>query len=329
MDKKILVTGGCGFIGSHFIHLLLRTRPDAVVYNLDSLSYAGDVARLSDLPDRSAYSFIKADIRDKEAVRSIFERGVDIVVHFAAESHVDNSINEPALFADVNVCGTLNLLNAAREAGVRKFVHISTDEVYGDIENGMFTEDSPMNPSSPYSASKASADLFVKSYARTFSLPAVIIRCSNNYGPWQYPEKFMPVVICNAEMGRQVPIYARGENSREWIYVEDCVRAILTIMDKGDDGEVYNVGSGHEERNIDTAKAILALLGKGESLLSYVKDRPGHDIRYFLDSSKARSLGWEPGTGFDEGLTRTVAWYRDNMEWVKKKMTGAIEGEKC
>lgn len=315
-----LITGGAGFIGSHFIRHLLMTEPDATVTNMDMLTYAGDVARIADIATGGRYTFLKADIAEPHAVQEAFKRGVDIVIHFAAESHVDRSIEDSLPFEASNVRGTLNLLDAARKAQVKRFVHISTDEVYGELgEQGTFTESTPFAPNSPYSASKASGDLFVRAYHHTHKLPVVIIRPSNNYGPWQYPEKLIPVVIHRALENKPVPVYAQGLNIREWLYVEDCARGVYAAMQNGVLGEAYNIGSGNERRNIEVVKGILSLLGKPESLIEFVKDRPGHDFRYSLDASKIkRETGWQPQVAFQQGLERTVKWYVDNQPWWRQ-----------
>jgi dTDP-glucose 4,6-dehydratase len=318
--KKLLVTGGAGFIGANFIRCFLDHSDDVVVHNLDKLTYAGDTDRLKELESNKRYDFIKGDICDKDAVKRVFSSGVDAVVHFAAESHVDRSIEDADPFESTNVRGTLNLLEAARRSGTERFVHISTDEVYGELgETGQFTETTPLNPNSPYSASKASADLFALAYRHTYGLPVVIVRPSNNYGPWQYPEKLIPVAVNMALDDRPVPVYAQGLNVREWLHVEDCALGIMAVLEKGREGEVYNIGSGEERRNIEVVKKILASLGKPESLIEFVKDRPGHDFRYSLDVTKIKTeLGWEPGTSFEDGIERTVKWYVDNQAWWRK-----------
>ncbi|MEQ9620301.1 MAG: dTDP-glucose 4,6-dehydratase [Deltaproteobacteria bacterium] len=317
--KTVLVTGGVGFIGANFIRLLLKNSDDITVYNLDKLTYAGDNKRLREVESDKRYHFIRDDISNGNVVKGIFSKGVDTVVHFAAESHVDRSITDAFPFERTNVRGTLTLLDASRESGIERFIHISTDEVYGEIKEGQFFENTPLNPNSPYSASKAAGDHFVKAYIHTYGLPAVIVRPSNNYGPWQYPEKLIPVVISNAMSNKPVPVYARGFNVREWLYVEDCAEAVLQVMKSGRPGEVYNVGSGQEAVNINVVKKILSILGKPESLITYVKDRPGHDFRYSLNSEKIKKeTGWKPRTGFDEGLEKTVKWYLENEAWWRK-----------
>lgn len=317
--KKVLVTGGVGFIGAHFIRCLLKNSDDITVYNLDKLTYAGDTRRLKEVESDKRYRFVQDDICDDNIIQEVFSKGVDTVVHFAAESHVDRSINDAFPFEKTNVRGTLTLLDASRESGIERFIHVSTDEVYGEIQVGKFFENTPLNPNSPYSASKAAGDFFVKAYMHTYDLPAVIVRPSNNYGPWQYPEKLIPVVISNAIDNKPVPVYAQGLNVREWLYVEDCAEAVFQVMKRGNTGEVYNVGSGQESQNIDVVRKILSLLGKPESLITYVKDRPGHDFRYSMDSNKIKNeTGWNPRTSFDEGLEKTVKWYLDNEDWWRK-----------
>jgi len=320
MSKNILITGGSGFIGSHFIHNLLSSDNDYKVFNFDNLSYAGDPQCLKSIGQDKRYNFTKGDIRNIENVKKAFSYNIDIVVNFAAETHVDNSIRDPFIFEEINTRGVLNLLNSACECKVDKFIQISTDEVYGDIEEGEFGEESQIQPNSPYSASKAAADLFVRAYIRTYNLRAIIIRCSNNYGPWQYPEKFIPVIIYKALRDEKVPIYAKGLNIREWLYVTDCAKGIKTVLEKGKIGEIYNIGSGIEKKNIDVAKEILKTLGKPENLIEFVKDRPGHDYRYSLNFSKIRQLGWQPQYSFEKGMLQTANWYKNNLEWLENKV---------
>lgn len=313
---KILITGGAGFIGSEFVRQCAAKKIDSVV--VDKLTYCGDLARLKDV--KGKFAFYKADISDKNAIARIFRaEKPEIIVNFAAETHVDRSIADASPFVDTNIKGTQVLLDACQSFPVKRFVHIATDEVYGEIRRGQFTENTPFCPNSPYSASKASADLLIKAYHRTFGLPCVILRPSNNYGPWQYPEKLIPVVIKNALKDHSVPVYAKGLNCREWLFVSDCCRGIMTVLRKGKDGEAYNIGSGHERRNIDVVKAILRILGKPESLITFVTDRPGHDFRYSLDCRKARKLGWKPDVSFEEGLRRTIEWYLEHREWLFSK----------
>ncbi len=318
--KNILITGGAGFIGANFIHRILDKDEDVNIINLDKLTYAGDTERLKTLEGNERYKFIKGDITNKRDVYDAFSSEIDTVVHFAAESHVDRSIEDAEPFEATNVRGTMMLLEAARKQGINRFVHISTDEVYGELgEDGFFTEATPFAPNSPYSASKASGDLFVQAYRHTYGLDTVTLRPSNNYGPWQYPEKLIPVVINHALDDLPVPVYGEGLNVREWLFVEDCADGIMQAMGKGKSGEAYNIGSGHERRNIDVVKGILALLDKPESLINYVDDRLGHDFRYSLDSSKIKTeTGWQAETGFEQGLEKTVKWYLDNQPWWRK-----------
>jgi dTDP-glucose 4,6-dehydratase len=314
---KILTTGSAGFIGSAFIRLLTSKGISAIV--VDNLDYAADLKRL-DLA-KGKFKFYKADIRDLKKIDTIFKKEKpDAVVNFAAQSHVDRSIKEPFIFTDTNIRGVQVLLETGKKYGLERFVHISTDEVYGDIEHGEFVETTPLNPSSPYSASKASADLLVNSYKRTFNLPAIIVRPSNNYGPWQYPEKLIPLAVLKILRGEKIPVYAQGKNVREWLYVEDSAAGILEILERGKLGEVYNLGSGQEKQNIEVVRAILAILKADESRIEFVKDRPGHDIRYKLNSQKIqREIGWQAKVGFEEGITKTVEWCVANKDWLLGK----------
>ena len=315
---KILVTGGAGFIGSEFVRQAVRLGLYPVV--VDKLTYAGDLRRLAEVEGK--FSFYQADICNGEFVAHIFSRErPEAVVHFAAESHVDRSILDPSPFLTANVLGTQVLLEAARRFGVKKFVNISTDEVYGELgDTGRFEEESPLRPNSPYSVSKAAADMLGRAYHRTYGVPVVTVRPSNNYGPWQYPEKLIPVVILRAIQGEKVPVYGRGENVREWLYVSDCAEALLRILEKALPGEVYNVGSGEEARNIEVVRKVLSLLGKGEEMIEFVKDRPGHDYRYALNFEKIRrELGWQPTTDLDSGLERCVSWYLEHQDWLLGK----------
>ena len=315
--EKLLITGGAGFIGSEFVRQALgRGYAVAVV---DKLSYAGDLERLKVVSGKS--TFYHVDITDREAMERIFRtEKPDAVVHWAAESHVDRSIADATPFLDTNIKGTQVTLDISKNAGIKKFINISTDEVYGDLnEQGQFYEITPLNPSSPYSVSKASADMLGRAYYRTFGLPVITVRPSNNYGPWQYPEKLVPVVISKALRNEKIPVYSKGENIREWLYVSDCSDAVFAILEKGETGEIYNVGSGEERKNMEVVKTILGILKKPEGLIEFVKDRLGHDFRYSLNSDKiAEKLGWKRKTLFSEGIEKTVRWYVEHTEWVNK-----------
>jgi dTDP-glucose 4,6-dehydratase len=322
---NVLVTGGCGFIGSNLVRLLLAERPGWRVVNLDKLTYAGNAENLVDLEGDPRYRFVRGDVANGELVGELFRaERVEAVVHLAAESHVDRSILAPAVFIETNVRGTQVLLEAARECGVRRFVHVSTDEVYGSLgPTGLFTEDSPLAPSSPYSASKAASDLLALSYARTFGLPVVVTRCSNNYGPYQFPEKLIPLMIANALRDLPLPVYGDGMNVRDWIHVDDHCRGLLLALERGADGEVYNLGASSERPNLDIVREVLRLLGKPESLVRFVKDRPGHDRRYAIDARKAQGeLGWAPHRRFEEGLAGTVRWYVEHRGWWERVISG-------
>jgi len=313
----LLVTGGCGFIGSNFVRLILAERPTWRVTNVDKLTYAGNRANLADIESNPNYTFVHADIVDKVAMGEVFAAKPDAVVHFAAESHVDRSITGPEIFVITNVLGTQNLLELARQSKVGRFLHVSTDEVYGSLgATGLFTETTPYAPNSPYSASKAGSDLLVRAYHHTFGMDTVITNCSNNYGPYQYPEKLIPLLITNLVDGLQIPIYGDGLNVRDWLHVEDHCRGILLALEKGRAGETYNIGGRNERTNIEIARGILKLMGKDESSIRYVEDRLGHDKRYAIDADKIRGeLGWEPRHTFDTGLPATVEWYRANEAW--------------
>ena len=319
--KKILITGGAGFIGSNFLRYLLRkTRGEKQkikIVNLDKLTYSGNLANLKDIEKDERYKFIKGDICDKRRVSEL-TKDIDAIINFAAESHVDRSIRDSKEFIRTNVGGTQVLLDAAKENGIRRFIHISTDEVYGSIAKGHFNENSILAPNSPYAASKAAADLLVRSYFVTHKLPAIITRSSNNFGPYQYPEKIIPLFITNALENKKVPLYADGSNIREWLYVEDNCSAIDFILNFGKDGEIYNIGSENEMRNIDLTKMVLKILGKDERLIKFVKDRPGHDKRYALTLRKLKELGWEPQHKFKDALMETVLWYKENVKWWKR-----------
>lgn len=322
---KILVTGGAGFIGSNFIRYMLKQHEDYKIINLDKLTYAGNLENLKDVEDNPNYIFIKGDITDKNLVESLFfSYDIDYVINFAAESHVDRSIDDAQIFLKTNVIGTQVLLDVSKKVNVKKFLQVSTDEVYGSLgPTGYFTEQSPLSPNSPYSASKASADLLVKAYAHTYGLPVNITRCSNNYGPHQFPEKLIPLMIINAMNDKNLPVYGDGLNIRDWIYVEDHCRAIDMVIHHGTVGEIYNIGGNNERTNIDIVKYILKEIGKPESLIKYVKDRPGHDRRYAIDYTKIQEeLGWKPLYSFEEGMKKTIKWYLDNKGWWQKIITG-------
>lgn len=318
---KMLVTGGCGFIGSNFIRHVLKGHPDARVVNLDKLTYCGNLDNLMDIENNNRYTFIKGDICDKNIVDRVM-KGCDIVVNFAAESHVDRSINDAAEFIKTNFHGVHSLLESAKKYGVKRFIQISTDEVYGSIKTGSFKESDMLHPNSPYSASKAAGDHLALSYWVTFKVPVIITRSSNNFGPYQFPEKVMPLFITNLLENKKVPLYGDGLNVRDWLYVLDNCRAIDTVLHKGRPGEIYNIGGGFEIENIKLTKIILDVLGKQETMIKYVPDRLGHDRRYSLDSSKARKLGWKPTKGFDVALKETVDWYKKNKKWWKKIKKG-------
>ena len=321
---KILVTGGAGFIGSNFIRHLLGASSKYAIISYDKLTYAGNLANLESVANHPNYRFIKGDICDVEAVEAAM-RGCDAIVHFAAESHVDRSIYEPAPVIQTNVTGTFVLLEMARKLGVWRFVHVSTDEVYGDIPPGAFADENfPLQPSSPYSASKAGSDLLVRSYVRTYGFPAMITRSSNNYGPYQFPEKFVPLMITNALHDKPLPIYGDGRQQRDWLHVEDNCRGILGVLEKGKTGEVYNIGGLDLEENLTMVRRILELTGKPESLLSHVQDRPGHDRRYALNCKKIETeLGWKPMISLEDGLRQTIVWYKKNEQWL----AGVRDGE--
>jgi len=320
---KLFVTGGAGFIGSNFIRHVLQAKNIHAIVNYDKLTYAGNLANLHSIAHHPGYQFVKADICDPMRAEAAM-RGCDAVVHFAAESHVDRSIYEPAPVIQTNVTGTFTLLEVARKLAVSRFVHISTDEVYGDIAPGAHAnEDSPLQPSSPYSASKAASDLLVRSYVRTYKFPALVTRSSNNYGPYQFPEKFLPLMITNALYDKPLPIYGDGKQQRDWLHVEDNCRGILAVLERGRIGEVYNIGGSHVEENLAMAQRLLRLTGKPESQLSYVADRPGHDRRYALNSRKIESeLGWKPEISLEDGVRRTIEWYKNNSKWVSDVRAG-------
>ncbi len=323
--NNILITGGAGFIGSNFIELILSTRYYNIV-NIDALTYAGNLENLKGLEEKySNYKFAKANILDKNIIKKILQDNeIDTIINFAAESHVDRSILDSSPFLDTNVKGTLNLLDLANELKIQKFIQISTDEVYGSLgAEGFFTEQTPLNPNSPYSASKTSADMFAFAYHHTYGTPVLITRCSNNYGPKQFPEKLIPLIISNCLENKQIPVYGDGLNVRDWIYVNDHNLAILDVLEKGKTGQVYNIGSSNEKTNIEIVKTILNILGKSEELITYVKDRPGHDKRYAIDSSKIQNeLGWSPKMNFENGIKQTIEWYLNNQNWIKNIKNG-------
>ncbi|MBE0426134.1 MAG: dTDP-glucose 4,6-dehydratase [Nitrospirae bacterium] len=319
MNKKLFVTGGAGFIGSEFVRQGVQRGYGMTV--VDKLSYAGDPARIKELGEK--IKFHKVDIKDRQSIEDIFKKEKpEGVIHWAAESHVDRSIDDASPFLDTNVKGTQVILDISKKYEVEKLINISTDEVYGELpESGQFYETSPLNPNSPYSVSKASADMLGRAYYRTYGLPVITVRPSNNYGPWQYPEKLIPVIILKALRDEKVPVYGKGLNIREWLYVSDCVDAVFEILEKGEIGEIYNVGSGNEQRNIDVVKTVLKLLDKSEDLIEFVKDRPGHDFRYSLNSDKlSKETGWKSSTDFSEGIEKTVKWYVNHMDWVNSKI---------
>ncbi|ACX68011.1 dTDP-glucose 4,6-dehydratase [Paenibacillus sp. Y412MC10] len=322
---KLLVTGGAGFIGSNFVIYMLQQYPKYEIVNMDALTYAGNLENLKSVENNANYTFINADIANKEAVEQIFEQHqIEVVVNFAAESHVDRSILEPEVFVNTNVLGTQVLLDAAKKHNVTKFVQVSTDEVYGSLgETGLFTEETPLAPNSPYSASKAGGDLLVRAYHETFGLPVNITRCSNNYGPLQFPEKLIPLMISRALNDEALPVYGDGLNIRDWLYVEDHCSAIDLVIHKGVSGEVYNIGGNNERTNVHIVQKILQELGKPESLISYVDDRPGHDRRYGIDPTKIMNeLGWKPKHNFETGIKETIQWYLDNKEWWQRIQSG-------
>lgn len=322
---NILVTGGAGFIGANHVRWLLANSDDRVV-NLDLLTYAGNLENLAGVEEHPRYRFVRGDIGDRELVRPLLrDERIDAIINFAAESHVDRSLDAPRLFLETNVLGTESLLAAAREAGVSRFVQVSTDEVYGSLgPTGAFTESTPLAPNSPYSASKAAADLLCRAYHHTFGLPVLITRCSNNYGPYQFPEKLIPLMIANALDRRPLPVYGDGLNVRDWLYVEDHCTAIDAVLRRGLPGEVYNVGGGNEWPNLEIVRLLLRLLDRPESLIAFVPDRPGHDRRYAIDAGRMRrELGWAPAHGFEQGMAATVRWYVDNRAWWEKIRSGA------
>ncbi|MBP1934423.1 dTDP-glucose 4,6-dehydratase [Ammoniphilus resinae] len=328
--KKVLVTGGAGFIGGNFVQYMVNKYPEYDIYNLDALTYAGDLTKHRGMEDKENYRFVKADIADRAAIIPLFqEEKFDYVIHFAAESHVDRSIEDPEVFIRTNVLGTQVLLDAARKFGVLKFVHVSTDEVYGELDfdpTTFFTEETPLQPNSPYSASKASSDLLVRAYHETYGLPMNITRCSNNYGPYHFPEKLIPLTISRVLNDQKVPVYGDGGNIRDWLHVLDHCTAIDLVMHEGVNGEVYNVGGHNERTNLEVVKTIIRTLEKSEDLIEFVKDRLGHDKRYAIDPSKLEKLGWKPTYTFETGIAQTIQWYLDNKEWWEQIISGEYRG---
>jgi dTDP-glucose 4,6-dehydratase len=323
-----LVTGGCGFIGSNFVRFMLENYPAVTIVNFDNLTYAGNPENLDGLEGSKNCKFVKGDICDSASVeRVVREFGVEVIVNFAAESHVDRSITGPSVFIETNIGGTGVLLDIAKQAGVKKFLQVSTDEVYGSLgATGKFTESTPLHPNSPYAASKASADLLALAYHHTFNLPVLITRCSNNYGPYQFPEKLIPLMIANASDNKPLPVYGDGLNVRDWLYVTDHCSAIAAVLDKGTIGEIYNIGGNNEMKNIDIVKLLLRRLDKPESLIKFVKDRLGHDRRYAIDQSKIMSdLGWKPSVTFEEGIAKTVDWYKTHEAWWRHIISGEYQ----
>ena len=339
--KNILITGGAGFIGSHVVRLFVNKYPDYTIFNLDKLTYAGNLANLKDIENKPNYLFLRGDIVEEDFIRQVFEENrIEAVIHLAAESHVDRSISNPKEFIMTNIVGTVNLLNAARNAwkgdySGKRFYHISTDEVYGSLgDDGKFLESTPYDPRSPYSASKASSDHLVRAYHHTYGLPVVLSNCSNNYGPHQFPEKLIPLVINNIKNNNPLPVYGKGLNVRDWLFVEDHARAIDLIFHRGGDGETYNIGGNNERQNIDIVKTLCRIMdeklgrtpGESENLITYVTDRAGHDFRYAIDASKLqKELGWFPEVKFDEGFELTVSWYLDNQAWLEEVTSGTYQ----
>ncbi|MDF2557718.1 MAG: DTDP-glucose 4,6-dehydratase [Bacillales bacterium] len=328
-NTKILVTGGAGFIGGNFVQYMVNKYPSVEVYNLDLLTYAGDLTKHREIENKGNYHFIKADITDRETIIPLFEKELfDYVVHFAAESHVDRSITDPEVFVRTNVLGTQVLLDASKKIGLKKFVHVSTDEVYGELDfdpTTFFTETTPLQPNSPYSASKASSDMIVRAYHKTFGLPINITRCSNNYGPFHFPEKLIPLTISRVLNEEKVPVYGDGGNIRDWLHVLDHCAAIDLVLHEGINGEVYNVGGHNERTNLEVVKTIIKTLGKSEELIEFVKDRLGHDKRYAIDPTKLEQLGWKPTYTFESGIAQTIDWYLDNKWWWEQIISGEYQ----
>lgn len=327
--KKVLVTGGAGFIGGNFVQYMVNKYPYYSIYNLDLLTYAGDLTKHWDIEQKANYHFIKADIADREVIETLFDKEkFDYVVHFAAESHVDRSITNPSIFVQTNVLGTQVLLDASKQHDISKFVHVSTDEVYGDLDFDpmtFFTEETPIQPNSPYSASKAASDLLVRAYHETYSLPMNITRCSNNYGPYHFPEKLIPLTISRVLNDQKVPVYGDGKNIRDWLHVYDHCAAIDLVLHEGVNGEVYNIGGHNERTNLEVVQTIIKALGKSEELIEYVTDRLGHDKRYAIDPTKLEILGWKPTYTFETGIAQTIQWYLDNKQWWEQILSGEYQ----
>lgn len=326
---NILVTGGAGFIGGNFVQYMVNKYPQHDIYNLDLLTYAGDLTKHRMIEKKDNYHFVKADIADHKAIITLFEKEkFEFVVHFAAESHVDRSITDPGVFVRTNVLGTQVLLDAVKQFGIKKLVHVSTDEVYGELDfdpTSFFTEETPLQPNSPYSASKASSDLLVRAYHKTYDLPINITRCSNNYGPYHFPEKLIPLTISRVLNNQKVPVYGDGKNIRDWLHVIDHCAAIDLVMQEGINGEVYNVGGHNERTNLEVVKIIIGILGRSEDLIEFVKDRLGHDKRYAIDPTKLEQLGWKPTYTFETGIAQTIQWYLDNKEWWEQIISGEYQ----
>ncbi|MFL6558857.1 MAG: dTDP-glucose 4,6-dehydratase, partial [Bacillus sp. (in: firmicutes)] len=327
--KKLIITGGAGFIGGNFVQYMINKYPQYDIYNLDGLTYAGDLTKHCEIEMKGNYHFMKADIADRETILPLFEKEkFDYVVHFAAESHVDRSITDPEIFVRTNVLGTQVLLDAAKQIEVTKFVHVSTDEVYGELEldsSTLFTEETPLQPNSPYSASKASSDFLVRAYHETFGLPVNITRCSNNYGPFHFPEKLIPLTISRVVNNQKVPVYGDGKNIRDWLHVHDHCAALDLVLHEGVTGEVYNIGGHNERTNLDVVKTIITTLGKSEEFIEFVPDRLGHDKRYAIDPTKLEKLGWKPTYTFETGIAQTIEWYVDNKWWWEQIISGEYQ----
>lgn len=325
-NTKVLITGGAGFIGGNFVHYMLKKYPTYLIYNLDALTYAGDLIKHIEIEKNPNYRFVKTDITDRKSVNNLFSKEkFDYIVHFAAESHVDRSIEHPNVFSSTNIIGTQNLLDACITQNIKKFIHISTDEVYGDLKlnsDKLFTEETPLQPNSPYSASKASSDLLVRSYNKTYGLPVNITRCSNNYGPYHFPEKLIPLTISRVIKRKEVPIYGDGKNIRDWLHVYDHCAAIDLVIHDGENGEVYNIGGNNERSNIEVVQQIIWKLGASQDLIKFVSDRLGHDKRYAVDSSKIQQLGWSPSYDFESGINHTIEWYLKNEAWLDNILSG-------